>query len=289
MPCAAVTEPFAGQPRRDLLARVLTKEHWMRAVVQGGVHDLRLVDMDEPRSEGTARIRTCAVGICGSDLHLHCSRAEPQSRPGGHEIDGKSSSCPTGYRGPLAVGDLVALDAICLGIVCGVCEYCLAGVPVDSQQARFSRSGGFAEVFECKPDGCSSCPGSAVSGQRSAVSGQRSAVSGQRSGAVLVGGGGGGGVHREPLACRRLVFETVGGTAAGLEQPLARELMVIFSNCYISWDGSHDFEVAIDLLARGVVPTERIVTHRFSLEWAPEAFKTADDKSSGSVKVQLQP
>jgi threonine dehydrogenase-like Zn-dependent dehydrogenase len=71
--------------------------------------------------------------------------------------------------------------------------------------------------------------------------------------------------------------------------PLARELTVIFSNCYSSRDGRHDFEVAIDLLARGAVPTERIVTHRFGLERAVEAFRTADDKSSGSVKVQLQP
>jgi threonine dehydrogenase-like Zn-dependent dehydrogenase len=111
------------------------------------------------------------------------------------------------------------------------------------------------------------------------------------------------------------VFETIGGTPTALEQawglarhlgrvvvvgvildkhttdlltPLARELTVIFSNCYSSRDGRHDFEVAIDLLARGAVPTERIVTHRFGLERAVEAFRIADDKSSGSVKVQLQ-
>jgi threonine dehydrogenase-like Zn-dependent dehydrogenase len=30
------------------------------------------------------------------------------------------------------------------------------------------------------------------------------------------------------------------------------------------------------------------VTHRFTLEQAADAFRTADDKSSGSIKVQLQ-
>jgi (R,R)-butanediol dehydrogenase/meso-butanediol dehydrogenase/diacetyl reductase len=131
----------------------------MRAVVQDGVRDLRLVDLDEPRSEGTARIRTRAVGICGSDLHLYRSRAEPQSRPGGHEIAGEIIEMPIGYRGPLAVGDLVAVDAICLGIACGLCEYCVAGVPVHCrQQAGSFQIGGFAEMFECKPEGLFKLP-----------------------------------------------------------------------------------------------------------------------------------
>ncbi len=112
-----------------------------------------------------------------------------------------------------------------------------------------------------------------------------------------------------------VVFETVGGDAASLDQawqlarrlgrvvavgavldrqtvdlwtPMARELTVVFSNCYGSRDGRHDFEMAMDVIARGNVPARRIVTHRFPLEQAADAFRTADDKASGSVKVQLQ-
>ena len=47
--------------------------------------------------------------------------------------------------------------------------------------------------------------------------------------------------------------------------------------------------VAIDLIAEGRAPVERLVTHRFPLAEAPEAFRTAADKSTGSVKVQLFP
>jgi threonine dehydrogenase-like Zn-dependent dehydrogenase len=124
-------------------------------------------------------------------------------------------------------------------------------------------------------------------------------------------------VHRDvPEALNAdCVFETVGGKAESLEQswrlarrlgkvlavgafierqpvdlwtPLARELTVVFPNCYGSRDGRHDFDLAIDLIARGQVPVDRIVTHRFTLEQAADAFRTADDKSSGSIKVQLQ-
>ncbi|MBV9359102.1 MAG: alcohol dehydrogenase catalytic domain-containing protein, partial [Chloroflexi bacterium] len=328
----------------------------MRAVIQGGVRDVRVADLAEPHSEGAARIRTRAVGICGSDLHLYRTRAEPQSRPGGHEVAGEVIELPSGYRGPLEVGDVVAVDAICLGIACGVCEDCLVGAPVHCrQQAGSFQNGGFAEVFECKPEGLFKLPagvsaeaGALVEPLAVAVHAVRRAEMPAGASVAVLGAGtiglttiiaaralgagridvlarhdhqaalattcGATAVHREPPASldADYVFETVGGTAAGLEQawslarpmgrvvvmgvildkhptdlltPLARELTVIFSNCYGTRDGRHDFEVAIDLLARGVVPTERIVTHRFDIERTPEAFRTADDKAFGSVKV----
>ena len=53
-------------------------------------------------------------------------------------------------------------------------------------------------------------------------------------------------------------------------------------------DGRHDYEVAIDLLDSGRVQIEQMVTHRYPLERIQEGFDTAYDKTSGSIKVQIQ-
>ncbi len=332
----------------------------MRAVIQAGVRDLRLVELDEPRSEATAKIRTQAVGICGSDLHVYRSRAEPQSQPGGHEVAGEVIALPASYDGPLVVGDLVAADTICLATGCGVCEYCAAGAPLHCRRpAGPYQCGAFAEVFECKPEalfrlpvGVSAEAGALAEPLAVAVHAVRLADMPDGASVTIVGAGtiglmtliaartfgagrvdvlarhdhqaalaaacGATAVYRDPPEYLEAdyVFETVGGNASSLDQswtlarrlgkvlaigvfldrqpvdlltPLARELTVTFPNCYGSRDGRHDFEVAVDLIARGVVPTASLVTHRFSLEQAVDAFKTADDKSSGAVRVQLQP
>lgn len=113
-----------------------------------------------------------------------------------------------------------------------------------------------------------------------------------------------------------LVIETVGGHAETVPQSLAlvrrrgtvailglfekpvaldvgkalgREAQLLFPICYGSFDGVADFQVAIDLIASGKADVTRLATHRFPLEQAPEAFRTADDKGSKSVKVLLLP
>ena len=69
--------------------------------------------------------------------------------------------------------------------------------------------------------------------------------------------------------------------------PLQKEQSIIFSSCYSLLDGKHDYEIAIDQLASGRVDLDPMVTHRFPLERIGEAFETAYDKTSGSVKVQI--
>ena len=45
---------------------------------------------------------------------------------------------------------------------------------------------------------------------------------------------------------------------------------------------------AIRLVKGGVIDVKRLTTHRFGLEDAPEAFKTASDPKSGAIKVMIQ-
>lgn len=70
---------------------------------------------------------------------------------------------------------------------------------------------------------------------------------------------------------------------------LRREETLVLAHCYGVLDGRHDFEVAIDLLARGRAPFKKIVTHHYPLSQLNEAFETARSRSAGAVKVEIVP
>ncbi|NIF79512.1 alcohol dehydrogenase catalytic domain-containing protein [Paraburkholderia sp. Cy-641] len=76
----------------------------------------------------------------------------------------------------------------------------------------------------------------------------------------------------------------------GLEiiEALERELTIHLPNCYSVIDGKHDFEVAIDLLARKGNVLRTMVTHEMDLAEIDEAFRIAADKSAHSIKVQIR-
>ena len=62
-----------------------------------------------------------------------------------------------------------------------------------------------------------------------------------------------------------------------------REVDLVFQYRY-----SNTWPRAIRLLQSGVIDLRRLVTHRYKLEDALEAFKTASDPSTGAIKVQIQ-
>jgi threonine dehydrogenase-like Zn-dependent dehydrogenase len=68
-----------------------------------------------------------------------------------------------------------------------------------------------------------------------------------------------------------------------------KELRVVGSNCYSRGDTVSDFAAAVDLLAREADLVRGLVTHRFPLAAVNDAFAAAADKSSGSVKVLIEP
>jgi threonine dehydrogenase-like Zn-dependent dehydrogenase len=107
------------------------------------------------------------------------------------------------------------------------------------------------------------------------------------------------GRHAEPLELAWQLVRPQGSVAVlgifpqpvllNLMRPILREVSITFPICYGVIDGRHDFEVAIEIIASGRVTTDGIVTHRFPLEQAAAAFRTAADKSSGSLKVHIRP
>ena len=343
----------------------------MRAAIQTGLRQIEVRDVPEPAiAEGSALVQVRAAGICGSDLHPYRERAESQTLPDGHEVAGEVSYLPPDYRGPIRVGDLVAVDTICLGRACGACAICRAGQPFHCPRRHDlpSPGGGFAEVIRRRAAGLFRLPDEVTAEQGALVEPLAVGVhairwSRMQPGAtvVIIGAGtiglttllaaralGAGAVHllaRHPQQAALaedlgattvlrgdgteaieqvraltggmgadLVVETVGGhgdtvnlawglarpqgTVAvlglfservpiDLMRPVMREVWATFPICYGVIDGRHDFDLAIQLIAEGRAPVERLVTHRFSLEAAAEAFRVAADKSTGSVKVQL--
>lgn len=68
-----------------------------------------------------------------------------------------------------------------------------------------------------------------------------------------------------------------------------KELSLHASNCYGRECHHTDFGVATDLVAQHRDRLEPVVTHRFKLDQIDEAFATAADKSTHSIKVQVHP
>jgi len=83
----------------------------------------------------------------------------------------------------------------------------------------------------------------------------------------------------------------VGGFHEPLEVNMGRiaggELHVTGSAAYGYSGMKTDFEWAIELISSGKVQASKLITHRFPLSEIGEAFRTAADKQTGSVKVQV--
>ncbi len=70
---------------------------------------------------------------------------------------------------------------------------------------------------------------------------------------------------------------------------MMKEVRVVGSIVYNRSAGKADFAVAIELLAARQAALAPLVTHAFSLDAALAAFTTAADKSSGAIKVVVEP
>ena len=58
---------------------------------------------------------------------------------------------------------------------------------------------------------------------------------------------------------------------------------------YCAYEGGRDIEEAASMLARDSEIISTVITHRFPIEDAAEAFRVAADRTSGAIRVVLQP
>ena len=78
------------------------------------------------------------------------------------------------------------------------------------------------------------------------------------------------------------------GVRFGIEVSLA-EVSLVPAFTYGHHHGSREFDDAASLLGRIPELADALITHRFPLEDAPEAFRVASDRRSGAIKVVLEP
>ncbi|HLY82588.1 MAG TPA: alcohol dehydrogenase catalytic domain-containing protein [Acidimicrobiales bacterium] len=77
-----------------------------------------------------------------------------------------------------------------------------------------------------------------------------------------------------------------------VEMPSAvcfREIDLVPASMYSRVGPSRDFDVATAILAARPAVADAVITHRYPLDAAPEAFATARDRAAGAIKVVLEP
>jgi threonine dehydrogenase-like Zn-dependent dehydrogenase len=70
---------------------------------------------------------------------------------------------------------------------------------------------------------------------------------------------------------------------------VAREVSLVPSFMYGHHHGAREFDEAVEVLTATPEIAEALVTHRFALDRAAEAFRTAADRAAGAIKVMLEP
>jgi threonine dehydrogenase-like Zn-dependent dehydrogenase len=78
-------------------------------------------------------------------------------------------------------------------------------------------------------------------------------------------------------------------TALNLRPLTRREISFVPSRGYGRQGAARDFDVAAALLAARPEVSRLLITHRFALDDAPEAFAVSTERGAGAIKVVLEP
>jgi len=74
-----------------------------------------------------------------------------------------------------------------------------------------------------------------------------------------------------------------------LQRLMMKEVALLGSFCYGTGDREAEFTTAARLTGRWCEELDALTTHQFALDDVADAFRTADDKATGAIKVTLTP
>ena len=135
-------------------------DEMMAAVFRGTGWPLDFVALPVPTPEpGQVLLRTRAVGLCGTDIHIMQGRFEvPVPLVLGHEIVGEVAAIGEGVS-TLELGDRVGVSWVQAG--CNACSLCRSGRPQRCLEARtwIENGGGLSEFVIVEASGCTVLPG----------------------------------------------------------------------------------------------------------------------------------
>ena len=127
----------------------------VRRVVIDAPHELRVEEAELPATPGPgkARVRSLAIGICGSDVHVFGGHHPFVTYPvfPGHELVGEVEAVGAGVD-PAWVGRRVVLEP---GLACGTCRMCRRGdvhLCASLRVMGFQAPGGMADAFDADLD-----------------------------------------------------------------------------------------------------------------------------------------
>lgn len=67
-----------------------------------------------------------------------------------------------------------------------------------------------------------------------------------------------------------------------------KEIRIVGSNCYGRGGRMSDYGLGIEIMRRSPDVFRQLITHRFPLDDVQRAYETADDKTTGAIKVQVE-
>ena len=70
---------------------------------------------------------------------------------------------------------------------------------------------------------------------------------------------------------------------------LMKEAHLVMSYVYGHHHGVREFDEAVEILAAHPELADAMISHRFPLDDAPEAFRVAGDRAAGAIKVVIEP
>jgi threonine dehydrogenase-like Zn-dependent dehydrogenase len=258
-----------------------------------------LVDVDEAPGQGEL-ITMHVSGICASDfMYLQLGT----ERVLGHEL-----------AGVRADGTPVAVEGL---FGCGECDYCRSGrnnlcAQASKMALGIMQDGGMVEQFRVPshklvelPEGLDVASASLVEPGSVAWHGVRLGGTSADTTVAIVGGGSVGQLaaaaaqtqgaaeialearypHQHEIRERFAVGEPNGLAFPAL---LTKEITLVASMGYCGHPGKREMQYVAAMLAARPEIADALITHRFPLADAPEAFRTAGDRQSGAVKVVVE-